>query len=331
MKNDLWAQLINTFEVNTRYSRRKMLRIANHHYARLQAVKADPFILALLNLFEPALFLYRTMFSDQDSQGGISVSNTSNFTTLLDEMKEKWFNKWQTMVRQVYEVGTPEFLAIFPKGKEPFQGIEYDLRMVAVEALHTTLLTFPLLADLAADVAAKLVLLKEARAKQTEGFGVNAFTASMIEEQRLVLADLLDDNLCDLKKKYRKNIKMVENFFDLGELRKSSSDSDARFVTSGTVEAGATSVVVLPEKLNMSTNANTVFVNRSNQAEMQFFFSVSAAVSDNPVKTSVLAMQSVEANAADSGWAPGAKYIIVKNLGSVTVEFELQVTEAIEG
>jgi hypothetical protein len=280
MKSDIWSQLVNTFEVNTKGSRRKMLRIANHHYARLQAMKSDPFILALLTLFEPALLLYRSMFSNLDSQEGISVSNTANFTDMLDEMRDKWVNKWQTMVRQVFEVGTPEYIAIFPRG--------------------------------------------------TEGFGTKQFTASMIEEQRLVLADLLDDNLCDLKKKYRKTIKMVENYFDLSELRRPSSDTDSRFVSSGAVEQGMTTAVSLPDKLKMSANADTIIMNRSNQVELQFFYSVNASASDNPVKLNVLAMQSVQSTAADAGWAPGAKYLIVKNLGTVTAEFEVQVTEAIE-
>ena len=330
MKNDLWSQLINTFEVNTRGSRRKMLRIANHHFSRLQAMKSDPFIAALIVLFEPVLMLYRSMFSNLDSQEGISVSNTANFTDLLDEMKDKWINKWQTMVRQVYEVGTPDYIAIFPRGKEPFISVEYDLRMVAVEALHKTLLTFPLLTDVAKDVEEKLALLNAARNVQTEGFGTKQFTASMIEEQRLVLADLLDDNLCELKKKYRKNLKMVENYFDLGELRRQSTDTDSRFMFSGAVEPGMTTAVPLPDKLKMSANADSVFVNRSNQVELQFFYAVNASAADNPVKTTVLAMQSVQTTAADAGWGPGAKYLIVKNAGTVTAEFELQVTEATE-
>ncbi|MBK9013159.1 MAG: hypothetical protein IPM82_03195 [Saprospiraceae bacterium] len=45
----------------------------------------------------------------------------------------------------------------------------------------------------------------------------------------------------------------------------------------------------------------------------------------------MLAMQTAQTNAAESGWAPGAKFIIVKNLGTVTAEFELAVTEAVEG
>lgn len=330
MKTNLWSQLINTFEVNTRGSRRKMLRIAYHHYSRLQAMKADPIIMALLVIFEPAFKLYQNMFSNLDSQEGLSMGNTAKFTSELDNMSDYWFDEWQTMVRQVFETWTPEFKAVFPRGKEPFQRIQYDLRMVAVEGLYKTLLTYPVLKDAAENVAAKLVLLNDARNAQTESFGTNAFTASMLEEQRIVLANLLDDNLCDLKKKYRSNIKMVENFFDLSELRKPSSDSDSRFMSTGSVEAGATTAIRLPDKLKMSTNADTVFVNRSNQVELLFFYSANASASDNPVKAAVLAMQSVQTTAADAGWGPGAKYLIVKNAGTVTAEFELQVTEMVE-
>ncbi len=325
----LWSPLINTFEVNTRYSRRKMLRIANHHFARLQAMKADPIILVLFNLFEPAILLYRNMFSNLNSSESISLSNTALFEKLLDEMADNWFDDWQTMVRPIYGTDTIEFIAIFPHGKAPFQSSQYAMRMVAVEGLHTTLLTYPLLSAVAADVAAKLVLLNNARDTQTEGFGTNIFTASMIEDQRLVLADLMDDNLCDLKKKYRKNIKMVENYFDLAELRKPSSDADSRFVFSGAVEAGMTSAVPVPDKFKLSANDSCVFWNKSNMAELQFFFSANASAADNSIKTSVLAMTTAQTNAAESGWAPGAKFIIVKNLGTVTSEFELRMTEAV--
>ncbi len=104
-------------------------------------------------------------------------------------MSDYWFDEWQTMVRQVFETWTPEFKAIFPRNKEPFQRIQYDLRMVAVEGLHKTLLNYPALKDAATHVAAKLVILNDARNTQTEGFGTTAFTSSMIEEQRIVLAE----------------------------------------------------------------------------------------------------------------------------------------------
>ncbi|MBI1227156.1 MAG: hypothetical protein GC192_18135 [Bacteroidetes bacterium] len=327
----LWSQLINTFEVNTRGSRRKMLRIANHHYSRLQAMQADPIIADMLLIFEPAILLYRSMFSTLDSGEGTSLGNTALWEKRLDEMEKIWFDDWQTMVRPVFGVKSPDFIAIFPRGKEPFQSVEYDLRMVAVDALYKKLLTYPALSDVAADVAAKIVLLNDARTTQTESFGANVFTASMIEDQRLVLADLLDDNLCDLKKKYRKNIKMVENFYDLTELRKSSNDNDSRFTSNGAVEPGMTAAVAVSSKLKLSANDSCIFVNKSNLAELQFFFSANASAADNPVHTNVLAMQSAQTNAAESGWTPGANFIIIKNMGTVTAEYELMVTEAVEG
>ena len=181
----------------------------------------------------------------------------------------------------------------------------------------------------ATNVADKLVLLNDARDTQTAGFGTNDFSASMIEDQRLVLANLLDDDLCDLRKKYRNNIKMVENYFDLAELRKPSSDSDAQFAFNGAVEAGMTSAVPVPDRLVLSANAACVFSNKSNLTDLQFFFSANASAADNPVKTTVSPMETVQATAAESGWAPGAKFVIVKNTGTVTAEFELFVTEAV--
>jgi hypothetical protein len=308
-----------------------MLRIANFLYSRLQAMKADPAIMALLLIFEPALMLYRSMFSNQDSQEGISMGNTAKFTAELNNMSYFWFDEWQAMVLQVFKPSMPEFKAIFPRAKEPFQRSQYDMRMVAVDALYKTLLNYPKLQEVAKNVAARMVILQEARDTQTEGFGTNVFTAAMIEDQRIVLADLMDDILCDLKKKYRKNIKMVENFFDLTELRKPSSDADARFAFKGVVETNMTAAVPIPEKLQLSANAACVFSNLSSLTELQFFFSPNASAADNPVKSSVVAMQAVETNAAEAGWAPGTKFIIVKNIGTVTAEFELQVTEAIEG
>lgn len=329
MKN-LWLFLVNTFEVNTRSSRRKMLRLANYHLARLEAAKADPAILELYTVFLPAVKLYHTMMANFVSSEGTSVGNTANWMNLLDEMVDTWYDKWQVMVFTVFPRKSPEAIAIFPRNKEPFQSSQYDERMIAVEALHKTLLNYPELREVAADVEAKLALLNNARQVQTEQFGKKDFSASVVEDQRLVLANLMDDNLCSLKIKYRSNVKMVENFFDLAELRKSVSDSDARFTFGGAVEAGATSAVLVSDKLVLSTNAACSFANKSNLSDLQFFFSANASAADNPTKISVLPNESVDTTAAEAGWAPGAKYIIVKNMGTVTAEFEGAVTEAVE-
>jgi hypothetical protein len=306
-----------------------MLRLAKYHLSRLEAAKADPAILVLYNLFLPAVQLYHDMLSSLVSSENTSVGNTAKWMKLLDEMADTWYDKWQVMVFTVFARKSPEAIAIFPRNKEPFQSSQYDERMVAVEALHKSLLKYPELKDAAADVAAKLELLNEARQEQTTEFGRKEFTASMIEDQRLVLANLMDDNLCQLKVKYRSNIKMVENYFDLTELRKASTDSDARFAANGAVEAGATSAVAVPDKLVLGANTACSFMNKSNSNELQFFFSANASAADSPNKASVLANESLDTTAAEVGWAPGMRYLIVKNPGTVTAEFELMVVEAV--
>ena len=123
---------------------------------------------------------------------------------------------------------------------------------------------------------------------------------------------------------------MVENFFDLGLLRKPSSDADAIFRHSGMVEADATSAVAVSAKLTMSAKATCTFSNNSNQAELQFFFSANASASDHLLKITVLPNESAESTAAEAGWAPGTGFIIVKNTGLVTADFEMTVVEAVE-
>lgn len=306
-----------------------MMRIANDHDARLEVAKDDPDILRLYTPFHAALLVFRSLMAQWVSGKGVGKGRTQTWQECLDEMASKWINVWEGLVYSVYPRGTAEATAIFPQNKAPFQKTPYDERMVAVEALHTTLQNYPALEAAAREVQAKLALLTTARQAQKQQLGKTGFSSSKLEEQRLVLANLLDDNLCALKIKYRSNPSMVENFFDLSFLRKASNDSEAIFRYSGTVGAGATAAVALPAKLTMGTNAACTFTNSSNQGELEFYFSANASASDSPVKTTVLPNENSEGTAAESGWAPGTNYIIVKNLGQLTNDFEVMVMEAV--
>lgn len=308
-----------------------MLRIANDHDSRLEAASSDPDILAMYTPFHAQRLIYQNLMAQYFSARNVSKGNTQLWEKSLDAMATQWINAWEGMVFNHYPKGTPEATAIFPQNKAPFQSSRYDERMIALEALQLTLAGYPLLAAVATDVAAKLVILQNARNVQREQFGKIDLASSLVEDQRLVLADLLDDDLCRLKIKYRSNITMVENFYDLSLLRQSVSDSDAYFQYSSAVEAGTTTAVAVPSKLMMSANASCNFSNNSNLAELQFFFSASASASDNPVKTTVLPNELAEGTAAESGWAPGTIFIIIKNTGTVTAEFDLTVVEAVTG
>ncbi len=325
----IWLYLVNTFDVNTKNSYVKMLRIANDHDTRLEAAKDDPDILKLYTPFHAALLVFRSLMAQWVSGKGVGKGRTQSWQESLDEMSSKWINVWEGLVHATYPRGTAEATAIFPQYKAPFQTAPYDERMVAVEALHTTLQVYPALEGVAREVEAKLALLTEARQAQKQQLGKTGLSSSKLEEQRLILANLLDDNLCALKIRYRSNPGMVENFFDLGFLRKALNDSEAIFRYNGTVGAGATAAVALPAKLAMSTHAACTFTNSSNQGELEFYFSSNASASDSPMKTSVLPNESSEGSAAESGWAPGTNYIIVKNLGQLTNEFEVMVVEAV--
>ena len=51
---------------------------------------------------------------------------------------------------------------------------------------------------------------------------------------------------------------------------------------------------------------------------------------ENPIHTTVLPQEMAEGTAAESGWAPGTIFLIVKNTGTVTADFELRVAKVTE-
>lgn len=320
-----WIYLNNPFEIATRNSKAKMLYLANDHASRLEAAKDDPDILALYTPFLASTVAYRSLMAQWTSNKSQGKGKTNDWGDHLDEMAKVWIYEWEGKVFSVYPKHTPEAMAIFPNNKAPLITGRYDERILALEALVLTLANYPALAALKDEIGGKLEAVKAVRQQQKEQFGKIGLLRSKVEDHRKALADLLDDNLCALKIKYRKNLDMLDNFFDLGLLRKIVSDSDAFFQYAGAVEAGKTLMLPLPEKLAVSANSACTFTNQSGQADLHFFFAANGLATDAPAKVAAAPNESLEGTAAEAGWAPDTHYLIVKNLGTLTAEFELSV------
>jgi hypothetical protein len=318
----LWSPLHNVFDNATKKSKAKMLLISNDHEYRLAAAKDDPTILELYNQYQPEAASYRNLMAQWDSSKGIGKSRTMSWEDKLDNIAATIFNVWEGKVYSVYPKGTPEALAIFPNGKTAFISGKYEERLVLFDALLITLAEFPPLAELRTDIAKEIEGIKLLRQQQQEQFGKISINSGRVEEQRKLLADLLDDDLCRLKIKYRKNLPMVEKFYDLALLRRTINDSDGVLQFSGTVEAGMSYMVALPEKLAVGTNTTCTFTNLSSSVDLQFFFAANGTDTDGATKATVRPNESATGTAAESGWLPGANFVIVKNMGGITADFE---------
>ncbi|MCC6726097.1 MAG: hypothetical protein IT258_16440 [Saprospiraceae bacterium] len=80
--------------------------------------------------------------------------------------------------------------------------------------------------------------------------------------------------------------------------------------------------VALPEKLTVGTNTTCTFTNLSGSVDLQFFFAANGTDTDGATKTTVRPNESLTGTAAESGWSSGANFIMVKNMGGITAEFE---------
>ncbi len=327
----LWSYLINTFEVNTRQSKKKMLDIANDHDARLSNYISDPIILALYTDFHAQLLLYRGLMSKRTVDTGSQKSKTQGLTELLELLRTVWIAFWEGKVRNFFPEGSATDTAIFPQKRKPFNEGSYDERINAVQALKDAMAPYSDLDNTALDVAEKYDLLDAARVEQKQKMSTLSTTADELEKRRVELAKLLYKNLGALMALHFVNPTDVERYFNLSLLRKNVNDNDSIFGKTGTVDAGFTVAIPLPKKLELNSNGTFTFTNNSGLAALDFFFSPHVSATDNLVKITALPNETVTGTVAEAAWSPEDAYLIVKNNSTLTAEFEIQLMEAVEG
>lgn len=325
-----WIYLNNTFETNTRRSNVKMLKLANDHHSRLAAEAAtDPAIQAMYDRFTPTLVDFRNLMSKRITSGGSGKGKTNTMKELFAKLSSDWIKNWETDVLYHYREGSEAAISIFPRNRAPFQGGPYEERILAMSALKDALAPYAPLASVRTDVTEKYDQLVAARDSQKQQMELSGKVKNELEKKRVELSRLMFGDLGQLIDLFRSNPTDVERFFDMALLRKPAPDHDTVFQTAGTVDAHTTAAIELPEKLELSIQAQCIFTNTSNEMELEFFFSANPSASDNAVKIKVLSAEIVETSAAAAGWSPGARYLIVKNAGELTAAFEITVMAAL--
>jgi hypothetical protein len=258
------------------------------------------------------------------------MNKTLVLTRKFNLLSDEWLKAWEGKVFNHYPEGTPTALAIFPNKRSPFQSGTYEERIIAVSALSDSLAPSEELADVKADVKARYAELQKAREEQKQAMTVTERYTTDLEKQRLVLADALYHNLATLMAKFYKTPKDVERFFDLSLIRRSSAGTDGTFSHGNSVNPGTTLVIDVPKKMELSINAIFIIANSGGGSELHFFFANSASATDSPHKAIVLPDETVEITAGEMGWSTTNTILIVKNMGTLTAEFELTATEAVE-
>lgn len=223
----LWKYAENTFEVLTRRNFKLMHVILTDHRARCRQLKeeepAEPLLVDAHDTAEGIYAEWQGAYSDWGVARGMYKGATLAFHNKLKELGSLKTRQWDAAIQTVFLEGTPEYVALLPKGRVPFMSGAYDSRLITVRALASTLEDYPALAALKAQVDEYLDELDALRlAQQRKETELDTCSAA-VETQRQAAARALYKNLARFMLHWSETPVRIEDGFDMNYLRISAS------------------------------------------------------------------------------------------------------------
>jgi len=310
----MWKYLINTFMVHTSKSFKKALSLTIDHLAKLTANEIDAEIAAMKAAFLPFHTAFVQTYNQLNSKLGIYKGKTMTTEQMLEELRDVTLNAWRGKVFSIFPEGTADALAIFPKGRTPFNSGTYEQRIEAVDSLYQTLSTYvsvPEMVTLAGEVLLYYNLMIGTRALQQNDEGSVKLLRSNLKQAHEILCVWLYRNLGLLMAKYAANPAFVLDYFDTSLLRTSTDQPD---VTKTGNVGGNMQLYIDLQGVVLTAATNMMFENTFNTPgsiiRAQFQSDINAALDEN---RNFVAFQSlfgeVDTDAETAGFNLGGGYI----------------------
>lgn len=254
-----WLFASNTFEVQTRRSQVKALKMFKDFCAKLRASAAsDADIATQLALFAPIFEAYEKLYAQRDLISGSYKGHTLNFEQEIAKLPEQ-LRIWEGKVHNFYPEDSFVDTILFPRRRTPFLQGSYEDRISTVLTLSIALNDYPDLSTLQAMVQSYHNVLSTARDVQQQKEGLNDILSSRLEEQRILTAQEMFGCYGLLVFKYRHTPERILDFIDTELLRYAQSNQDVvMFKGKVTTLSGvpiANATVLIPEiGLEATTN-----------------------------------------------------------------------------
>jgi len=263
-----WSFLQNQFDNSTKESYVLMLILGSDHLSKLKVQNSDPEIDALYQRTDPLTNHFQRAYTIWKNAIGTRKGATLKVDQMLNELSGLRIKQWDISVQGHYLEGTPDYMAILPNRRGPFQSGGIDERIIAVNGLADRLLNYPALAATQAAVDAFLNQLKAARDDQQGKEQLIAQGSDDLEQARLKLAVMMYGNLGVLMDKYRETPDYINNYWEVSLMqarRPSVREFDGDVAPEATVNI--TGVV--------GPNAK-VMLNNTGHAELRFCLATEA-------------------------------------------------------
>jgi hypothetical protein len=325
MAASIWHYLENQFENVTKNNNKLSVIIANDHDSKLQAESGDPEILVFYNRFHPLKIDLSVKYGLWVAAKGLYKGETARVEQKLAVLSGTAIESWDIQVQVVHKRETPDYIALLPNFRIPFQSGGIDLRIEELRGFSTRLNSYAALAAVKAEVDAFLAVLEGFRNVQQGKEETVGLASDNLKASKLACMIMSYRNLGGLIDKFGSNPSDVERFYELELLQQTPLEDEPVLV-----------VVPGGETLNLLEggfdSASFFILINTGATPLRFFITNSAsgtwvtnATGDGMVE--IPAGGSETASASQLGFMPGWNFFNVTNLdnaveGSCSVSVE---------
>ena len=145
----------------------------------------------LLTTLSPLVQAYDDAYAVWLQQQGATKGQTQSLNDLLDDLSSEKIEDWDLAIQNVYRQKTPQYIALLPRHRRPFQNGSQQQRITAVAALSLAIGSDAALQTLKADVDAFYNELTAANATQKGSKSTKSGTSTAVETDRIALGTAL--------------------------------------------------------------------------------------------------------------------------------------------
>lgn len=303
-----WSFIENPFVNSTKGSYRKMKKLGDYTLAALQARAGTAFFDGLIAVQQPLVTSYNAAYNTWLVSRGTQKGRTEQVEILLKDLSGELIRKWDVAIQNVYAQTTPEYIALLPNRRKPFQSGSKQQRKAVVLALSTAIGADAALATTKTEIDNFYTELNDADSDQQGSLSATGGNSDGVEAQRLLIGIGMYGILGQLINNYKTTPEQIENFYDLETLRSKEQD-----LFTGDVDASETKLVCI------RTLQPTDSIRLENAGDSIQRFAILAEENDNldGIYVEVPANEQVIVTANKLGTIPANRYLKVQNMSNV--------------
>jgi hypothetical protein len=259
-----WIYFINPILVVTNGSYRKMKQIGDYTYSAVftaseTATNPDDkaFFATLLSMLEPPVNAFDDVYTLWNAQQGLQKGKTRSLNDLLDDLRSTLIEDWDLAIQGVYRQGTPEYIALLPRHRTPFQTGKQLQRITSVGALSLAIGKDPKLQTLKADIDTFYDQLVAANNAQKGSKSTKNGSSAEVEADRVALCIVMYGVLGLMMNHYKETPEAIGQFFLMELLRDTEQTEFTHALKGGETRLALTHTFTEGETIQIADDGNT--------------------------------------------------------------------------